>query len=166
MHRESADLARRFEQTAAAAEAEIAAIPDDRWGERCAAEGWPVGVTVCHIAEGSRFIAGAIQRTAGLSAIDPLGGEDINTINARHAGEHAAVQKAAVLATFHEDVAYLSGVIRALTPEQLERTRELAPGRPPMTVRQVIEQAANGHIANHLQSIRAALHDAAATAGR
>ncbi|HZQ34801.1 MAG TPA: DinB family protein [Dehalococcoidia bacterium] len=156
MRTESAELAQRFEQTAAAAEAEIAAISDAAWAARCAAEGWPVGVAACHIAEGNRFIAGAIQRTAGISQIDPLGGEDIHTINARHAGEHAAVSKTDVLATFRENVAYLAGIIRVLTPEQLERSRELAPGRPPMTVRQLIEHAANGHITNHLESIRAA----------
>ena len=164
MHSESAELARRFEQTAAAAEAEIAAIPDSRWGAICPAEGWPVGVTACHIAEGSRFIAGAIQRTAGLSEVDPLGGEDINTINARHAGEHATVEKAQVLALHRENVAYLAGIIRALTAEQLERTRELAPGRPALTARELIERAANGHIENHLQSIRSALHQGATTA--
>jgi uncharacterized damage-inducible protein DinB len=157
VHTESAELAWRFEQTAAAAEAEIAAISDADWAALCAAEGWSVGVTACHIAEGNRFIAGAIQRTAGVSQTDPLGGEDIHTVNARHAAQHAAVGKSEVLAVFRENVAYLAGIIRALTPEQLERSRELAPGRPPLTVRQLIEQAANGHIVNHLQSIRTAV---------
>ncbi len=157
MHTESEQLAQRFEQTAAATEAEIAAIPDARWTERCDAEGWPVGVTACHIAEGNRFIAGAIQRTAGISQIDPLGGEDIHTINARHAQEHRAVDKAVVLTTFRENVAYLAGVIRALTPEQLERSGELMPGRPAFTVRELIERAAIGHMENHLRSIGAAL---------
>jgi hypothetical protein len=166
MNPESEALARRFEQSAAAAEAEIATIPQPEWATTCTAEGWPVAVTACHIAEGHRFIAGAIQRTAGVSDVDPLGGEDIHTINARHAREHVAVGKDEVLAIFRANTAYLAGVIRALTSEQLERSRELAPGRPPMTVRQLIEQAALGHIGNHLQSIRAALHGSVAIAGR
>jgi hypothetical protein len=162
VHTESVELAQRFEETAAAAVAEIAAIPDARWAARCDAEGWPVGVTACHIAEGSRFIAGAIQRTAGISQVDPLGGEEIHTINARHAQEHHAVGKAEVLAIFCENVTYLSGIIRSLTPEQLERSRELAPGRPAFTVRQLIERAAIGHVEQHMVSIRAALqHEAA-----
>ncbi|HLZ68683.1 MAG TPA: maleylpyruvate isomerase N-terminal domain-containing protein [Dehalococcoidia bacterium] len=164
MNPESEALARRFEQSATEAEAEIAAIPDVRWDALCAAEGWPVAVVACHVAEGHRFIAGAIRRAAGLCEIDPLGGEDIHTINARHAREHFAVAKDEVLRASHENTAYLAGIIRALTPEQLERTRELAPGRPRLSVRQIVELAACGHIENHMQSVRAAVRGQGVTA--
>ncbi len=154
MNPEAETLARQFEQTAATAEAEIAAIPDTQWTANCAAEGWPVGVAACHVAEGHRFIAGAIERTAGIRKIDPLGGEDIHTINARHAQQHNAIGKDEVLGIFRENTVYLAGVIRALTPEQLDRSRELAPGRPPLTVRQIVELAAIGHVQNHMDSVR------------
>lgn len=157
MNREADALARQFEQVARAARAGIASISGAGWGAICPADGWPVGVTACQIADVHRDIVGAIERLAGISQSSSFGRADFDTANAQHAQEHVALGKDAVLRTFSENAAFTAAIIRRLSAEQLDRSREVVPGGPVLSVRDLIRQAAIGHITQHMESIRATL---------
>jgi hypothetical protein len=81
---------------------------------------------------------------------------DIHENNARHAREHAAVPKEAVLATLHENGASVLALLRGFRDEQMETLAGNFGGND-LTIAQVIERIVIGHGMEHFTSISATL---------
>lgn len=130
---------------------------DEQWRRRTAAEGWPVGVVVHHIAEVQGFFAATLARLpAGEAALSALTSEAVEENNARHARDHAAVGKDETLAQLRTSGSHLVGLLRGLADDEFDRTAVEFDGQP-LSVAQVAEFALAAHFDEHLASIRATL---------
>lgn len=113
----------------------------------------PVGVIAHHVADSAGLI---LERTLAAAEGRPVPpAVDFQAANARHAAEHADASKDEVVALLKSQREEVSGRLRELDDQQLERTTETAAG--PMTVAQRIERVLIGHVTMHRGSIEAAL---------
>lgn len=113
----------------------------------------PVGVIAHHVALSAPGILDRLLAVAEGRPAPPVA--DFQAENARHAAEHAAVEKAEVLALLAEQRGRIVAALRGLTEDQLDRATETPAGR--MTVSERIERVLIGHVAMHRGSIETAL---------
>jgi hypothetical protein len=159
MGQRSEDLARRFEQAVAAFEQTVQACPDDKWHGPCDG-GWTVAQMADHIAgqfplEGEFFYAAAEGRD--------LPGHSWDEINKKNDDRAAAAQqitKDQVLKALRDSASPISGWIRGLSDEQLDRAAPLAlaDGAQVTTQRLLESGALIDHVGGgHLESIKKAI---------
>jgi hypothetical protein len=83
---------------------------------------------------------------------------DIDTMNARHATEHADATKAATIALLRQNAADAAAAIRALTDEELDRATTVSLySDATLTSQFVLEDHAVRHSSHHLARIRTTL---------
>jgi DinB superfamily len=117
-------------------------------------ENRPVGVIAHHVADSGPLILARTQALATGTTPPPLAGPVAET-NARHAREHASVNKEDVLALLREQRVKMPAALRALPDEALDLANETPAGR--LSVADRIERVLIGHIRMHLGSIEAAV---------
>ena len=150
-------LAEEFERVNGEVIAVVEGCSEADWRARCAREGWTVGVTAHHIANGydqeglvARLIR-AVAQGRPLPAPPPPG------YNERHAGRYATCTRQETAALLRRNGAAAAALIRSLTDAELDRTFQSPRGGPPRTLRQLVEQIFTAHARDHLASLRETL---------
>lgn len=157
MRTRAAALAERFEQSNAEVIALIEQCSARSWLARCAAEGWSVGVTAHHIANGYDQDGLVEQLIAALIKHEPLPTPPAPGYNERHAEQYAQCTREETLELLRRNGAAVVRLIRGLSDEDLDQTMPAAGGRPPRSVEQLLEGILLTHTSAHLASIRAAI---------
>jgi hypothetical protein len=152
-------LAKRIEEGAALLAAFAESLSDADWSTPVSkTDHRTVGVIVHHVANMYPIEVQVAQAIAGGNAITDVTWDAVAQINGKHAGEQAAVTKAAALAFLRKNSSEAATAVRNFTDEQLDTAApfSLSYGAP-MTAQFVIEDHALRHSWHHLARIRAVL---------
>jgi hypothetical protein len=151
-------LAVRLEEGASALAALASSLTDAEWQTPIPGDGRTVGVVVHHVAS---MYPLEIKLAQLLAAGDPVTGvtwDTVHGINAAHANEHAAVNKAEALELLRRNSAAAAAAIRALTDAELDRAAPVSLNADaPLTCQFMLEDHPVRHSYHHLAKIRAAL---------
>ena len=148
-------LAQHFDAANSQIIQKVGALPDESW-DLTAPEGWPVGVTVHHIAESYEGLAGMVQTIATGGQFPPLTQEMLDKGNAQHAIRAAGVTKAETLQLLHEWGRVAAAMLRSLTDEQLATTAPMPlAGQQEMSAAEVAESVLIGHGKTHFAGVEA-----------
>jgi hypothetical protein len=126
-------------------------LSDDQWRKSCADTGWPVGVTVHHVAESLGTLTGLVQALAAGTKVPEITAAALDSGNAEHAARAANVTKNETAGLLRGNLASGAKVIRGLSDSQMKATTVLPFGE--MTAEQIIEGIMIGHTAMHIQGI-------------
>jgi hypothetical protein len=156
------DLATRFAQVNEAIRNLVEPCTAAQWQTLCAAEGWSVGVTIHHIANGydqEGWVAGLIRAILAGQAPPPHPADlhPERDYNAWHAQQFAACTQEETLRLLRHNEAAVLRLIEGLQDEDLERTDPASSDRDPITLQKIIEQVLIDHAQEHLNSLRATL---------
>jgi hypothetical protein len=151
-------LASRVEQGANALAQYAASLTDAQWRMAVPKDGRSVGVMVHHVASVYPL---EIQLAQTLAAGKPIVGvtwDVVHQMNAGHAKDNAAVDKATAIALLKTNSQKAAADVRAMTDAQLDSA---APNSlysdAPLTCQFMLEDHAVRHSYHHLAKIRAAL---------
>jgi Mycothiol maleylpyruvate isomerase N-terminal domain len=139
---------------------ELAAIPESRWSTSVTqAEGWTVGHTAHHIAEGYALNRSWVERASSGGrpvVLDPaVDIPAVNEANARCLKEHGNEPRADTLHILRENAHQLVDTVRSLRDDQLEAPMMVIAGAN-RTGREVALGLSLFHANRHLESIRSA----------
>src|SRR5215813_2390567 len=146
--------AKQYEAKVQETTAAIEKLSDADWKKITAAEKWPVGVTVHHVASGHEPIANIVKTLAAGQSIPNFTTQMLDEMNAKHAVEQAGCTKAETLAIHKQGAAKAAAVLRSLSDEQLTNKGTVFTGVPPMTAEDMVKRALIGHMDEHFGSIR------------
>lgn len=147
------DLASSFESAVDAFIALAERCTPALWQAVTPGEGWSVGAIARHVAGGMQFHAGHIVRMARGKPIVQITMDQINESNREN--ESALPDQDEVLAALRANRDRLSGIIRSLTDEQLDRSQPIPfinDGQV-MTTADMIEHVAIRHTNTHMDSV-------------
>ena len=101
---------------------------------------------------------GLVRTLTDGGELPPIGWDAIHGMNAQHAADHPAGDKAETLALLRQNTAEAAGVLRQLDDGQLERSSAwgLADDAP-ITAEGMVRRHMIGHAREHLADVRAAL---------
>jgi hypothetical protein len=150
-------LAKQFEEASQAMTDALGRLSDADWRKSTSAEKWTVGVAAHHVAMGHAAIANLIKNVASGQSVPNLTMAMLDEMNAKHAREHAKCTKAETLELHKKNAATATGIVRALSDAELDRSGSVLVGMPPMTAQQAVERILIGHVKEHLGSIRTAV---------
>ncbi len=159
MNRRADLLAARIEEGAAGLAAFAEGLSEAEWNTPVtASDRRSVGLIVHHVANMYPIEIDVARVIAGGKAITDVTWEVVAELNAKHAGEHAGVTKAAALELLRRNSREAAAAVRAFTDEELDRAApfSLSFGAP-VTAQFVIEDHAMRHSWHHLARIRKAL---------
>jgi len=159
MNRRAETLAARIEEGAALLAAFAEGLSEAEWRIPVSStDRRSVGVIVHHVATMYPIEVDVARTIASGKAITDVTWEVVAQINAKHAGEQAAVSKAAALDLLRQNSHDAAAEVRAFTDDQLDRAApfSLSFGAP-VTAQFVIEDHALRHSWHHLARIRNAL---------
>jgi hypothetical protein len=148
-------LAKKFEASCGEMNRVVEGLSDADWKKVTAAEKWPVGVVVHHVAEAHGGISGLIQVVAKGQPGAQITMDMIHANNAKHAQEKANVTKAETLALLRSGGDKATAIVRGLSDAELDRSGTVLVDVPAMTAAQAIEGILINHVNEHLGSIRA-----------
>lgn len=158
------DLAARFTEGNDAVITLIESCADTEWRMPCLDEGWPVGVTVHHIAMGYDQEGWVAALVAAILARHPLPPHPADLhperedYNAWHARQFAACTKDETLALLRRYAASALQLIQSVHDEDLEITAPAdASDSDPVSIGWIIEHILINHAYTHLTSLRATL---------
>jgi hypothetical protein len=153
MSQRSENLASRFEEANDEFARAIEQSSEAQWQSKCEDLGWSYGVTAHHVAGSTDAIISLAQMIAAGQTLPPITMEQIDQGNAAHAQQFANCTKPETLDLVRRSGASATSSVRALTDDQLDRKGAMPLGE--MTVEQALEQILIGHMAGHLQSMKA-----------
>ena len=156
MNRRAESLAARIEEGAALLAAFAEGLSEAEWRIPVSStDRRSIGVIVHHVATMYPIEVDVARTIASGKAITDVTWEVVAQINAKHAGEQAAVSKAAALDLLRRNSHDAAAAVRAFTDEQLDRAApfSLSFGAP-VTAQFVIEDHALRHSWHHLARIR------------
>ncbi len=159
MNRRAESLAARIEEGATQLAAFAEGLSEAEWRIPVSStDRRSVGVIVHHVATMYPIEVDVARTIASGKAITDVTWEVVAQINAKHAGEQAAVSKAAALDLLRRNSHDAAAEVRAFTDDQLDRAApfSLSFGAP-VTAQFVIEDHALRHSWHHLARIRNAL---------
>lgn len=159
MGRRAEVIASRIEEGAAGLAAFVESLSDAEWSTPTSrTDGRTVGQVVNHVALVYPIEIDLARQIAGGNAVTEVTWEVVAGLNANHAREHAAISKAAALATLRENSRLAAEAARAFTDEELDRAApfSLSFGAP-VTAQFVLEDHAVRHSWHHLARIRSAV---------
>lgn len=166
MKQRSLDLASRLEAGAAALVQYAASLTDAEWRLAIPHDGRTVGVVVHHVANMYPLEIQLAQAVAAGKAVEGVSWDDVANVNAAHAKENAAVDKATAIAAVKASSTAAATAIRAFSNEQLDLAAPVSlNANAPLTCQFVLEDHAVRHSYHHLAKIRATV-EAAREAGR
>jgi hypothetical protein len=154
-------LARQFAEVNTALRGLIEPCTEAQWQAVCAMEGWAVGVTVHHIANGydqEGWGAGLIAAVLAGQAVPahPAESRPGCDYNKWHAQQCANCTKEETLALLRHNEAAALRLIEGLQDADLDKAETSVRIRP-VTVQRIIEHILINHAQEHLRSLRAAL---------
>ena len=147
-------LAKQFEAKAQEATGVIEKLSDQDWKKVTAAEKWPVGVVVHHVAGAHEGIANIVKTLAAGQSMPHFTMAMLDDMNAKHATEFASCTKAETLALHKKNAATAAAVVRGLNDDQLAKSGKALAEYPPLTAEQAITNILINHIDDHFGSIR------------
>ena len=151
-------LATSLEQGAAALIRFAQELSDEEWRTPIPKDGRTIGVLVHHVADVYPLETQLAQKLAGGGALTDVTWEAVHTMNAGHAKDNAAVDKAAAIEHLRRNSAAAAAAIRQLADADLDR---MAPnslyGNAPLTCQFMLEDHAVRHSYHHLAKMRQAL---------
>jgi hypothetical protein len=151
-------LADRLEKGADALAAFARTLTPAEWKTPVPKDGRTVGVVVHHVAS---IYPLEIQLAQTLAAGNPIAGvtwDAVNELNAGHARDYAAVEKAEALELLQRNSRDASAAVRALSDEALDRAAPVSLNADaPLTCQFFVEDHALRHSFHHLAKIRAAV---------
>ena len=159
MNRRGQLLGDRIEEGAAGLAAFAEGLSEAEWRMPVSAsDRRSVGVIVHHVASMYPIEVDVARAIASGKAITDVTWEVVAEINAKHAGEHAGISKAAALELLRRNSREAAAAVRAFTDEELDQAApfSLSFGAP-VTAQFVIEDHALRHSWHHLARIRKAL---------
>ena len=161
MGRRAELLAARIEDGAAGLAAFAEGLTEAQWRTRVregGSDGRSIGVIVHHVASVYPIEIDLARAIASGKAVTEVTWEAVAELNAKHAGDHAGVTKAAALELLRRNSREAAAAVRALTDEELDRAApfSLSFGAP-VTAQFVIEDHALRHSWHHLARIRTAV---------
>src|SRR6266567_7591529 len=117
-----------------------------------------IGVIVHHVASVYPVEVDLARAIAGGNAVTDLTWEAVAELNAKHAGDQAAVTKTAALELLRRNSHEAAAAVRAFTDDELDRAAPFSLSfAAPVTAQFVIEDHALRHSWHHLARIRTAL---------
>ena len=156
MAKSSTELSQEFNEAATSFAELVRGLNDEQWQATAEGEGWSVGTTARHVAQGLQFTWGITDAILS-SNMPSFTGEDVDNINAQHAEEHPNPDKAETVAMMEQAIPEITSKIAALDNEALDQTGVVeAIGEEPISVRAWLEMLVIGHIGMHRPSIEAA----------
>ena len=165
MNARSEVLAKNLERGASELADFAERLSDAEWQTRLPQDGRSVGVVIHHVANMYPLETELCQKLAAGGALTDVTWEAVHSINASHAHDHRAVQKAETLALLRKNSAAAATAIRAMSDAELDR---VAPnslyGNAPLSCQFMLEDHPVRHSFHHLARIRAALNRSAAPA--
>jgi hypothetical protein len=154
----AARLAERLEQGARALAEFAGTLSDAEWQTTLITDRRSVGVVVHHVASVYPIEIQLAQTVAAGTPITGVTARDIDTMNAKHAVEHANVSRAEAIDLLLRNAAAAAQAIRALTDAELDRAVPASLyDDAPVTCQFVLEDHAVRHSYHHLATIRAAV---------
>jgi DinB family protein len=154
MGAKSEALAKQYETKVQEATRVIEKIGDADWKKTKAAEKWPVGVVVHHVAGSHEGISRIVKTIASGQSIPNFTPAILDEMNAKHAKDFAGCTKAETLALHTKNAAAAAALVRGLDDAALARSGTVMTGMPAMTTEQVVTNILINHIDDHLGSIR------------
>jgi hypothetical protein len=135
--------------------------PDSAWANVCAPEGWTVAALAHHVAKGH---ARGAEWIATMTAGQPvsLTEEELNAENAEDAQRFASCTGAEVLTLNDRNGALVRALLRALSPDDLDRQAAFGPAGGAIFPVERIAGAISRHCNGHLESLRTAIGGASA----
>lgn len=160
MSRRADALADRIEEGAAGLAAYAEGLSELEWSKPMTGgeDSRPVGVVVHHVASVYPIEIDLARAVASGKAVTEVTWEVVADLNAKHAGDQAAVTRAAALELLRRNSREAAAVVRAFTDAELDQAApfSLSFGAP-VTAQFVLEDHAVRHSWHHLARIRKAL---------
>lgn len=157
MSTRSAALAERLEQGAAALATFAQGLSDAEW-RTPVKDGRTIGVVVHHVADVYPLEISLAQTLASGKPISGVTWDAVHQMNAKHAGDHAAVTKAEALELLRRNGADAAAAIRKLSDAELDSAAPISLNfDAPLTCQFMLEDHAVRHSYHHLARIRAAV---------
>jgi len=151
-------LANRIEQGADSLAAFVRTLGPAEWKVPVPKDGRTIGVIVHHVAN---MYPLEIQLAQTLAAGKPIAGvtwDAVHELNANHAREHAAVEKAEALDLLQRNSRAAAAAVRALSDDALDRAAPVSLNADaPLTCQFFVEDHALRHSFHHLAGIRKAV---------
>ena len=158
MARRAEALATRLEQGAAGLAAFAEQLFETEWRSAVPKDGRTVGVIVHHVASVYPIEIDLARTIASGKAVAGVTWEFVAELNAKHAQEHAGVEKAEALELLRQNSKQAADAVRALTDEELDQAAPFSLSfDAPVTAQFVVEDHALRHSWHHLARIRSAL---------
>ena len=159
MSERAGELARQLQELGDQLAAVIEGCSDSGWQKVCEGEGWPVGVTAHHLAEG-HLPAGLqlVEMVVNGQPLPPITMEQIDQMNAEHAVKFADVARQDTLTGLRRNTARAVEYVGGLSDEQLAQSSPLmAAGGQAVTAEWLIQMIILQSGGEHLSSLRSAL---------
>lgn len=161
MGRRAESLADRIEKGAAGLAAFAEGLSEAEWRTPMSGSGRDrrsVGVIVHHVASVYPVEIDLARTIAGGKAVTDVTWAAVAQMNAKHAGDHASVTKAAALELLRRNSREAAAAARAFTDDELDRAAPFSLAfDAPVTAQFVLEDHAVRHSWHHLARIRTAL---------
>jgi hypothetical protein len=158
MNQRAQALANRIEEGADALAAFAQTLSPAEWKTPVPKDGRPIGVVVHHVASVYPL---EVQLAQTLAAGKPIAGvswDAVNQMNAQHARDNAAVDKAETLDLLRRNSREAAAAVRAISDEALDRAAPVSLNADaPLTCQFFVEDHALRHSFHHLARIRAAV---------
>jgi hypothetical protein len=158
-------LAKNLERGASELAAFAERLSDAEWKTPLPHDGRPVGVVIHHVANMYPLEIELSQKLAAGGSLTDVTWDAVHSVNASHAHDHHAVQKAETIALLRKNSVAAAAAIRAMSDAELDR---VAPnslyGNAPLTCQFMLEDHPVRHSFHHLARIRSALDRSAAPA--
>jgi hypothetical protein len=158
MNQRAQALADRIEQGADALAAFVRTLGPAEWKTPVPKDGRPIGVIVHHVASVYPLEIQLAQTLAEGKPIVGVTWDAVHQMNAQHAREHAAVEKAEALDLLQRNSREAAAAVRIISDEALDRAALVSLNADaPLTCQFFVEDHALRHSFHHLARIRAAL---------
>jgi hypothetical protein len=134
----------------------VEGIPDDKWKLTCQNDERSVGVVAHHIGSSITGTFEAARMAGTGQPVPPLSRDMIDSMNAKHAMEHANCSKSDALDVIKSNGTHVHKELAGMTDEQLDQeVRFPLIGADKVTAEAIVEKLVIGHMMMHLPDIRA-----------
>jgi Mycothiol maleylpyruvate isomerase N-terminal domain len=161
MNPEAEELARQFEAAHNEVIAFVETCTERQWTTMVEGEGWTVGVVMHHVAMGHRQMLDWLDHARRGEPITKTAAE-IDSDNARHARDFAAVTRAQTMESLERHGADLARCIGGLSPGDLATAVSFGPGNAMAVTARELAPIAARHGRTHLAAARGPLESGTA----
>jgi predicted lipoprotein len=148
-------LATKFEEANDKVIATVEGASNEQWKLK-AAEGWPSGVTLHHIAESYAGLTQMVKAVAEGTELPHLTKEMLDQGNAEHATRAADATQAETAQILRESGKEASAMLRSLSDAEFSRRAAMPLGGAEMSAQEIAEAVLLGHGLGHLKGVQEA----------